>query len=74
MVSFTIFYEIFFPDNETEEEEYENYDDYYADYGIVTPPTLLNYTISFVTSGCFYWDVSSNQWVSDGCQVNHIGQ
>lgn len=59
-----------FLDNETEEEEYINYDDYYTDYGIVTPPDLLNYTISFVTSGCFYWDVDSNQWVSNGCQVS----
>ncbi|XP_062619009.1 polycystin-1-related protein-like [Saccostrea cucullata] len=58
--------------NETEEEEYPNYDDYYSDYGITTPWDLLNYTISFVTSGCFYWDVYFDKWVSDGCQVSYL--
>lgn len=60
---------MFLTDNETDEEEYINYDDYYVDYGIVTPPDLLNYTISFVTSGCFYWSIHLEQWVTNGCQV-----
>lgn len=48
---------MFLIDNEIDEEEYINYDDYYVDYGIVILFDFLNYIISFVIFGCFYWNI-----------------
>ncbi|KAK3612419.1 hypothetical protein CHS0354_032020 [Potamilus streckersoni] len=31
-----------------------------------------NYTISFVTSGCFYWNENLEQWKTDGCNISPV--
>lgn len=37
-----------------------------------TPSVTFNYTISFVTSGCYFWDVIEETWSTMGCQVRAL--
>ncbi|XP_069125477.1 polycystin-1-like protein 2 [Argopecten irradians] len=54
--------------------EVETYDDYYADY---VGPTIedeirVNFSITYRTSGCLFWNASEDRWMSDGCRVSPL--
>lgn len=46
------------------------YEDYYPDY--VDPDASkmsVNFSITFWRSGCFFWNETSNAWITAGCKV-----
>ncbi|XP_053393414.1 polycystin-1-like [Mercenaria mercenaria] len=56
-------------DNSAEEENEEDLSIY---YDLEPVPVTFNYTISFVTSGCYFWDESQDTWSTAGCQVSPL--
>lgn len=54
--------------NVSEIDVYEDYYDYY-DYEL-EESDVVNYTLSFVTSGCYYWNTMQDKWISDNCSVS----
>ncbi|XP_033743898.1 polycystic kidney disease protein 1-like 2 [Pecten maximus] len=59
---------------ENKTAEVETYDEYYADY---VGPTLkdeirVNLSITYRTSGCLFWNITEDRWMSDGCRVSPL--
>lgn len=52
--------------NITEEDVYEDYYEYTLE---PEEPVFVNYTLSFVTSGCYYWSDIQDKWTTDNCSV-----
>ncbi|XP_076075764.1 polycystin-1-like protein 2 [Mytilus galloprovincialis] len=55
--------------NITEEDVYEDYYEYTLE---PEEPVFVNYTLSFVTSGCYYWSDIQDKWKTDNCSVSPL--
>ncbi|XP_021359195.1 uncharacterized protein LOC110454143 [Mizuhopecten yessoensis] len=59
---------------ENKTDEVETYDEYYADYigPTVKEEIRVNFSITYRTSGCSFWNVAEEKWMSNGCRVSPL--